>query len=361
MSSIGLTLWVLCRFFATQNPAGQYVNRHVLPTILRSRFLEVQVCGFCEADIAELVAVRQDPLSGPVATLDALQIARVYQQLQQSNIPCTLREVIKWVRRVHLVHNGQQQVASWPTVGMSLFAPRTLPESAEAKQLQKAFQQTSWSTADISSEQAVSVTDTPEGVQFAEGQLSVVVPGAQLNRSFLFRDQHQPPKSFVRSLVRLAFAVQNHEPVLLVGPTSYKTLLVSTWAALQGRSEEVVKVHLTSDTESTELVGQIQPYSLTDLMVSIPKAAAQLLTRLVNVGADSSNLSIDDLVVQQQPILAQMVAKLQQDMHALVQAHSSNTAAKASSGLSLLSQASSLGGRRQVCWHSNVLALHCAH
>ncbi len=335
---------------ATQNPAGQYANRHVLPSLLRSRFLEVQISNFSQAELAEIIALRQDPQSGPVAPTDAQQIACVYQHLQQSGTPCTMREVIKWVRRVQLFNgNGKQGSATWPVVGMSLFAPRMLPDSVEAKQLHKALLQTSWSVADISSQQAVSVTDTPLGVRFTEGHLSVIVPGSQLNRSFLFKNQRQPPKQFVRSLVRLAFAVMNHEPVLLVGPTSYKTLLVSTWVALQGRAQDLVKVHLTADTESTELVGQIQPYSLTDLMVSIPKAAAQLLARLANIRETGSSLSADEqLVIEQQPILAKMVAELQQDMHALVQAHTSTVAAKVSSGSALLSQASSIGVHEQV-------------
>ena len=66
------------RLFATQNPAGQYANRHVLPTALRSRFLELQVSGFSEAELCEVIACRQDPLSAPVAESDAQQIARVY-------------------------------------------------------------------------------------------------------------------------------------------------------------------------------------------------------------------------------------------------------------------------------------------
>ena len=253
-----------------------------------------------------------------------------------------MREIIKWIRRVNLLSRGDKQaLVEWSSVGLSMFASRALPQSPEMQQVQKAIQQAGWEPAGSSSEQSFSVKDTPEGVEFREGHQSVTVPGSALKHSFLFKNQRQPPKQFVRSLVQLAFAVQNREPVLLVGPTSYKTLLVSTWVTLQGRAQELVKVHLTADSEASELVGQIQPYSLTDLAVSIPQLAAQLLARL-KVIIHSSHLKPDDPVIQQQPFLLKMIAELQVDMQALVQAHISTVTATASTGSSLISQESSI-------------------
>jgi hypothetical protein len=78
------------------------------------------------------------------------------------------------------------------------------------------------------------------------------------------------PATFLRTLVRLALAIKSGEPVLLRGPSCYKSLLIDTWIKIVNPDTHV-KVHLTSDTEASELVGQMQPYSFIDAVKLIPQ------------------------------------------------------------------------------------------
>lgn len=71
-----------------------------------------------------------------------------------------------------------------------------------------------------------------------------------------------PPASFQKALVRLVFAVQAAEPVLLVGPTCYKTLLVETWATIMGVQNDLLRCNLTKENEAGDLLGSMAPYVL---------------------------------------------------------------------------------------------------
>ncbi|CAF4397341.1 unnamed protein product, partial [Rotaria sordida] len=84
-------------------------------------------------------------------------------------------------------------------------------------------------------------------------------------------------------LVRLALAVHSKEPILLIGPTSCKTLLVETWTRLSNRSHELVKVHLTPDTEASDLIGEIQPYSFLDLLKRLPTMIERVYLRFLSL------------------------------------------------------------------------------
>lgn len=304
---------VLRRFFATQNPAGKFADRHVLPVSLRSRFLEVQIEGFPEDELHQIIAQRHDTAqpgcTNPVSPKVANQLAAVYFQLQNQ---CTMREIIKWVRRYGMFsRTAQANEATWPLAGLSLLAPRYQPKSDQSAKLASIFQQVQgWSGSGTYDSKPVSITQMPAGVQFTEGSLSVIVPGSRLEHSRLFQQGRYPPATFQRSLVRLAFAVNNREPVLLVGPSSYKTLLVATWVELQGFKNELLTVHLAPDTEASELVGQIQPCSFVDLLLSLPQLATELLTRLAALDGPQASTQHDELGVQQDQLLHAAVADL---------------------------------------------------
>ena len=83
----------------------------------------------------------------------------------------------------------------------------------------------------------------------------------------------RPPVSFIRCLVRVAIAVHCREPVLLVGPTAYKTTVVRTWASICGKDESAITMHLTPDTDTSELIGQVQPFTLVNALRQILKLA----------------------------------------------------------------------------------------
>jgi midasin (ATPase involved in ribosome maturation) len=60
------------------------------------------------------------------------------------------------------------------------------------------------------------------------------------------------------------------EPVLLIGPTAGKTLLVETWAEITG--QKLMVMHLSPETETPELIGQMHPYSFVSALEEVIRA-----------------------------------------------------------------------------------------
>jgi hypothetical protein len=85
------------------------------------------------------------------------------------------------------------------------------------------------------------------------------------------------------------FICYSSEPILLIGLTSYKTLIVHTWTVISDRTADLQCVHLTSETESTELIGQIQLFVFTDLLLSLPKQAWLIFQRYQVLKASNNN------------------------------------------------------------------------
>ncbi len=87
------------RIFATQNDAS-YDGRYILPMSLRTRFLQIMVFDFAEAELAQIIETRlQTEIRG--ASPIAAQLARLYDSLRSSVNRITFREVIKMARRYH--------------------------------------------------------------------------------------------------------------------------------------------------------------------------------------------------------------------------------------------------------------------
>ena len=92
-------------------------------------------------------------------------------------------------------------------------------------------------------------------VKFSTGAVEVLFEGAELTRSPYWARQAQSgnqkkgvppvPQSMMWGLVHTAFAVRAGEPVLLLGDSCYKTLVVGTWAQVTGRSNELLTEHFT--------------------------------------------------------------------------------------------------------------------
>lgn len=182
--------------------------------------------------------------------------------MKNPTLRISMREIIKWLHRQAVF--GTQE---FPLVGQSLLASKLMPGSQNHEELMKVLK-LSHSTRLTSS-----ANQHGNQVTFTEGSLSVTLDDVMLSRSPLWSKGHSPPAKFVQHLVRLAFAVKNEEPVLLIGPTCYKTLLIDTWVKITGASENFIKVHLTPDTEAPELVGQMQPFSFLDAVRLLPEVS----------------------------------------------------------------------------------------
>ncbi|CAF0986919.1 unnamed protein product [Didymodactylos carnosus] len=298
-------------FFATQNDAS-YANRHQLPVSLRNRFLEVQFQDFPVDELPYIIYQRTEPDKQKPKCLTqktTIDLAKFYHCVIKEPYRITFRELIKWLHR-HALFSTNKDL--WPIVGSSLLCSKFAPDSDTRKKLVKDFK-TIWPQHGALSPkddypieikeihrtlQDSNFDQNKNIVSFKDGDLMMDVKRINLNLSFLWNSEMNltPPDSFKRSLIRIAFAVQAKEPILLVGPTSCKTLLVETWARISNRQDELIKVHLTPDTEAGELIGEIHPYSFMDLVKRLPLMAEYIRLRLVTLcrNNDNGDLSEDN-------------------------------------------------------------------
>lgn len=86
-------------------------------------------------------------------------------------------------------------------------------------------------------------------------------------------------QAFITCLVRLAIALHCCEPTLLAGPTGCKKTVVQTWAQIMGLNEELMTAFLTQDTDASELLGQIQPFTLHRCLAHVLDMAQGALDR----------------------------------------------------------------------------------
>ncbi|CAF3680158.1 unnamed protein product [Rotaria sp. Silwood1] len=298
-------------FFATQNDAS-YANRHQLPISLRNRFLEVQFQDFPVDELPNIIWQRTEPDKQKPKCLKqstTTDLAKFYHRVINEPYRITFRELIKWLHR-HALFSSNKDL--WSIVGSSLLCSKFAAESETRTKLIKDFQLIWPQHGALSAKDNYPIEikqlhrnlqdscyeENKNIVSFKEGELMMDVKRINLDLSFLWNSEMHltPPESFQRSLIRIAFAVQAKEPILLVGPTSCKTLLVETWARISNRQHDLIKVHLTPDTEAGELIGEIHPYSFMDLVKRLPLMAEHIRVRIVTLCRthDNGDLSEDN-------------------------------------------------------------------
>ena len=262
------------RFFATQNDAT-YSNRNQLSLALRNRFLEIQFNDFTLNELIEIISKRKDPERETTTQIEidakvVTEMASLYVNLQKTKFRITMREIIKWSNR-HSTYSTfnrasssffADQSNSYTAVALSILSTRY---NKQLPEIMKYFNEIWPNVSQRMMKQSVSIEqhkfNNKDGVLFKEGGIQVFIEDCKLTNSILFHDNRVPPLTFQKQLVRLAFASVNQEPVLLIGPTCYKSILVKTWAEITNQKDSVTTIHLTPDTESSELIGQIYPYT----------------------------------------------------------------------------------------------------
>eukprot|EP00961_Rhodomonas_salina_P028121 380087-Rhodomonas_salina.1 len=127
--------------------------------------------------------------------------------------------------------------------------------------------------------------------------------GVDLSRSALWVNGRKPTEAFQRALVNVALAAKASEPILLVGPSCYKSLLVRTWAEITGQEEDLVSVNLLQDTETSDILGQIQPHSFRDL-VALVGHSLQIVTARLSAHVETFAPDVASDIVKIQSIIA---------------------------------------------------------
>ena len=270
------------RFFATQNDTA-YANRHQLPISLRNRFLEVQVSDFDTNELVKIIIKKDQTTHSmintgslrPISEESSKSIANIYKTLRMKNLSVTLREIIKWIRR-----KKNFNIEGYHLTGYQLLSSRY----ANDKEVKDIFKKEYQFIHDQSFEDIkVSIKQIDNDIHLQEGTLRMVLRGCNLSNSKLFNNDKEPPECFTKSLIRLGFAALNKEPILIVGPSSYKSLLVHTWNEISktnSSSNNFKIVHLTTDTDSSNLIGQIIPYSFLDVLKFVINLGRNLLIRI---------------------------------------------------------------------------------
>jgi hypothetical protein len=252
---------------------------------------------FPQDELSEIIEHRKCDADHPEVrprALESAALAAFYCVTREANVSCSMRELIKWSRRKFIFPS----TATWAATGYSLFAPSIAPSvsggnasSLPADQLSNLFRKAFDAGVVLPKlTEPVSVMQGPSSVKFQEGSLEVVSrQGFDLQRSPVFKDGVQPD-SFLRHLCRLAFAVQNREPVLLIGPTAFKSLLVRTFCKIA--NQELITVYLSPSVEANSILGEIHPYSYSALLELIPKSAIAIMDRYELLSKKQVNQSV---------------------------------------------------------------------
>ena len=259
--------------FATQNPAGLYGGRKVLSRAFRNRFLELHFDDIPEHELQEILERRtQLPASR------CRNIVRVYQQLsqyrqnsrlfEQKNSFATLRDLFRWALRKA---DDDQQLA---TNGFMLLAERVRNEE----------------------ERAV-VKSIIERVMKVKIDEEVLYSSSLSTFTGLTNSSVIWTRAMRRLFVLVSRAIDNNEPVLLVGETGAgKTQACQVLAQAQGKTLHTINAHM--NTETGDLIGSQRPIRNRGL---IEEQLRRDLYNLLNGVMDKNipdDASLDTLIAQ---------------------------------------------------------------
>ncbi|CAM9430054.1 unnamed protein product, partial [Ectocarpus sp. 6 AP-2014] len=271
-------------FFATQNNAQDYAGRNKLPPSLRSRFMEVEVEDFETEELQEILTRRPVEIrprkTRTVSDNAARGLASVYDKLKRCNeeLRITMRELIKWIKRRFNFHDHQDEDMAWFYSGQALLLPRASTEKSAhvvSSALEEAFGLCD-GPGKIVGGCSLGPGGQDDSLRVTVGSVTREVRGCLRNSSL---GSDKLPETFIKSLALMFLAIDNNEPIMLVGPTACKSLLVQTWAEITGRAHEVEKCFLSAETESSDLIGQMYPYSLTGALREIKQTSLRVLQR----------------------------------------------------------------------------------
>jgi hypothetical protein len=244
---------------------------------LRNRFLEIRFEDFTEAELALVIKAKLPPATRTADT-EAAALARFYHLANKEGITMTMREVEKIVRR-RSFFAAHGSAPTWATVLSTLLALRddkTAPQLAKLFSAVPALGANNVAVATIATrgEECVLLSESGITVELKIGGQSSFGPTTveQLATSLFCARRNKAEEALKRSvdafrqplqlLARVAAATSLGEPVLLVGPSSIKSRLVETWAAVaHPASDPLISVPLTPDIEVSDLVGELRPYS----------------------------------------------------------------------------------------------------
>ncbi|TKA35072.1 hypothetical protein B0A54_14581, partial [Friedmanniomyces endolithicus] len=228
--------------FATQNPAGLYGGRKTLSRAFRNRFLELHFDDIPIEELQEILHRRthlpESRCKRIVTVYRELALLRQESRLFEQKSFATLRDLFRWAFRPN---DTIEQLAA---NGYILLAERVRkPEEREALKtiIEKALSANGPRV--VIDESALYAQDSPEvqAYQTSAGPSGVVWT-----------------KAMRRLYVLVSRALQNNEPVVLVGETGCgKTTVCQMLAKAMGKQLYTVNAH--QNTETGDLIGSQRP------------------------------------------------------------------------------------------------------
>lgn len=226
--------------FATQNPPGLYGGRKVLSRAFRNRFLELHFDDIPENELEFILQQRSRNTSPP----DCKRIVTVYKELsrlrqtsrlfEQKDSFATLRDLFRWALRKA---DTREEIAIH---GFMLLAERVRNE-----------------------EERLAVKDVIEKVfKVKIDPLKLYSSNVAPELKHLTQQKNAQGVVWTHSMRRLyvlvSRALENSEPVLLVGETGCgKTTVVQLLAEALGKQLHIVNAH--QNTETGDLIGSQRP------------------------------------------------------------------------------------------------------
>ncbi|CAG9972097.1 unnamed protein product [Clonostachys byssicola] len=260
--------------FATQNPPGLYGGRKVLSRAFRNRFLELHFDDIPENELEFILQQRSRNTSPP----DCRRIVTVYKELsrlrqtsrlfEQKDSFATLRDLFRWALRQA---DTREEIAIH---GFMLLAERVRNE-----------------------EERLAVKDVIEKVfKVKIDPLKLYSSDVAPELKHLTKQKNAQGVVWTHSMRRLyvlvSRALENSEPVLLVGETGCgKTTVVQLLAEALGKQLHIVNAH--QNTETGDLIGSQRP--IRNRGAILDALDADLKLALGTLGLDISTSAEDRL------------------------------------------------------------------
>ena len=288
-------------FFATQNSA-LYADRKQLSPSLRSRFLQIQVSDFAPGELAFILQARK--FSGKVPFMsakDPILLEETFRVINKeiqcrsvmlgtdSTLGLTVRDLIKWIERFIALskrRDNEGGIVSLAATGLAMLVPKLKPVLPFQRSSRKESV-----TVLTEAMMGAGLPDVPQRIQkpdidiqdrnclLFDGITSSVLTLNCDNDTVQTVSRESNPEQYKRAFAQCHVAVQCLEPVLLVGPTTFKTKLARDYLMARGTDRFVV-IQLSLDTQVGDLIGQIHPYQFDAAVSSLLTTAQQLCVRL---------------------------------------------------------------------------------
>ena len=303
-------------FFATQNSAS-YADRKQLSPSLRNRFLQMQVSDFAPGELAFILQTRKFSSKVPFrsekdTTLLEETFRAINKQIEcravmfgtNSTVGLTVRDLIKWIERFIALsrrRDNEGGVVSLAAAGLAMLAPKLKP----VLPLQRSSRR---ETVTVLTEAMLTagLPDVPQRIQkpniivqdgnclLFDGITSSALSLKCDNETVQRVSKRSNPEQYKRAFAQAHVALQCLEPVLLIGPTTFKSKLARDYLDTRGTDRFVV-IQLSSDTQVGDLIGQIHPYQFDAAVSNLITTAGQLCERLKRCKLDGdSRFALDE-------------------------------------------------------------------